>query len=91
MNNVKGNPTTLTYTSLNTAYDYLNRELFSGILPPCLITIQRHTGAYGFFSGERFANTTDPADVADEIALNPVHFATRKLSLLLPDSWHFLR
>src|SRR3954462_13794742 len=88
MNYIKGNPTTLTYTSLNTAYDYLNRELFSGILPPCLITIQRHTGAYGFFSGERFANTADPADVADEIALNPVHFATRKPTDILSTLAH---
>jgi hypothetical protein len=88
MYNVKGNPTTLTYASLNTAYDYLNRELFSGILPPCLITIQRHTGAYGFFSGERFANTADPADVADEIALNPVHFATRKPTDILSTLAH---
>src|SRR3954449_7873472 len=88
MNNGKGNPTTLTYTSLNTEYDYLNRALFSGILPPCLITMQRHKGAYGFFSGERFANTTDPADVADEIALNPVHFATRRPAEILSTLAH---
>ena len=50
------NPTTLTYTSLSTAYDFFNQELFSGSLPPCLITIQRHKGAYGYFSGERFAS-----------------------------------
>ena len=72
------NPTALTYTSLRNAYDFLNQELFSGSLPPCLITMQRHKGAYGFFSGERFANATNPQDITDEIALNPLHFATRK-------------
>ncbi len=72
------NPTTQTYTSLTTAYDFFNQELFSDSLPPCLITMQRHKGAFGFFSGERFANTTNPKEITDEIALNPVHFATRK-------------
>jgi hypothetical protein len=72
------NPTTQTYNSLTAAYDFFNRELFSGSLPPCLITIQRHKGAFGFFSGERFANTANPKEVTDEIALNPAHFADRK-------------
>jgi hypothetical protein len=72
------NPTTRTYTSLTTAYDVFNRELFAGELPACLITMQRHKGAYGYFSGERFANTADPGEVTDEIALNPQHFASRK-------------
>jgi len=40
--------------------------------------MQRHKGAYGYFSRERFANTTDPTEVTDEIALNPIYFATRK-------------
>jgi predicted SprT family Zn-dependent metalloprotease len=86
------NPTTQTYTSLSTAYDFFNQELFSGSLPPCLITMQRHRGAYGYFSGERFANTSDPKDVTDEIALNPAHFATRKavevLSTLVHEMVH---
>jgi hypothetical protein len=73
----KQNPTSLTYTSLTTAYDYFNRELFAGTLPPCLITMQRHKGAYGYFSGERFQNTVNREEVTDEIALNPAHFATR--------------
>jgi predicted SprT family Zn-dependent metalloprotease len=72
------NPTTQTYTSLATAYEFFNQELFSGSLPPCLITMQRHRGAYGYFSGERFANTADPKEVTDEIALNPALFVNRK-------------
>ena len=72
------NPTTQTYTSLTIAYDFFNQELFSGSLPPCLITMQRHKGAFGYFSGERFASLADPKEITDEIALNPAHFATGK-------------
>ena len=71
------NPTQRTYSSLTTAYDFFNRELFGDELPPCLITVQRHKGAYGYFSGERFVSVADPEEVTDEIALNPAHFATR--------------
>jgi hypothetical protein len=82
------NPTTQTYNSLTTAYDFFNRELFSGSLPPCLLTMQRHKGAFGYFSGERFANTSDPKEVTDEIALNPAHFATRKPTEVLSTLAH---
>ncbi|WP_422932178.1 SprT-like domain-containing protein [Singulisphaera sp. PoT] len=68
---------TRTYTSLDAAYDHFNRVLFDGQLPPCLITMQRHKGAYGYFSGERFASLDNPEEVTDEIALNPAHFANR--------------
>jgi hypothetical protein len=71
------NPTALTYTSLSLAYDFLNMELFSGALPPCLITVQRKQGSFGYFSGERFQNTANQEEITDEIALNPAHFATR--------------
>jgi hypothetical protein len=47
-----------------------------------------HVSFIGFFSGERFSNTTDPADVADEIALNPVHFATHNPSEILSTLAH---
>jgi len=85
-------PTHRTYTSLDAAYDHFNRELFGGTLPPCLITMQRHHGAYGYFSGERFASLADPEEVTDEIALNPAHFATRTptdiLSTLVHEMTH---
>ena len=68
------NPTTQTYSSLTTAYDLFNKELFSGNLPPCLITMQRHKGAFGFFCGERFTNNEE---ITDEIALNPVHLSRK--------------
>ena len=82
------NPTTQTYTSLSTAYDFFNRELFSSALPPCLITMQRHKGAYGYFSGERFARSTDPKEITDEIALNPSHFTPRKADEVLSTLVH---
>ena len=71
------NPTSLTYASLTMAYDFFNMELFSGALPTCLITMQRRKGSYGYFSGERFQNAMNQEEVTDEIALNPMHFATR--------------
>lgn len=70
------NPTR-TYASLDAAYEHFNRELFDRQLPPCLLTMQRHKGAYGYFSGQRFASMDNPKEVTDEIALNPAHFAAR--------------
>ncbi len=81
-------PTTKTYTSLTAAYEFFNQELFSGSLPPCLITMQRHKGAFGYFCGERFANTSDPKERTDEIALNPAHFASRKPNEVLSTLAH---
>lgn len=67
-----------TYTSLDAAYAHFNEKLFGGQLPPCLITVQRHKGAYGcYFCGNRFISLDESGDVADEIALNPAHFADR--------------
>ncbi len=79
---------TRTYTSLDAAYDHFNRELFAGQLPPCLITMQRHKGAYGYFSGNRFGSLNDPDEVTDEIALNPAHFATRTPTKILSTLAH---
>jgi predicted SprT family Zn-dependent metalloprotease len=89
------NPTALTYTSLTMAYDFFNMELFSGALPPCLITVQRKQGSFGYFSGERFQNTTNQEEITDEIALNPTHFTTRTpeevLSTLAHEMVHLWR
>jgi predicted SprT family Zn-dependent metalloprotease len=81
-------PTRRTYASLEKAYDYFNRKLFSGELPPCLITMQRHKGAYGYFSGERFGSLSDPKEVTDEIALNPNHFRQRTPTEILSTLVH---
>jgi hypothetical protein len=81
-------PTSQTYASLTAAYDYFNAGLFDGELPPCLITMQRHKGAYGYFSSERFASADNPTDITDEIALNPAHFATRSAAAVLSTLAH---
>ena len=65
------NPTELQYTSFNQAYQHFNRTLFADGLPNCLITMQRHKGAYCYFSPNRFSNHTHKTD---EIAMNPLHF-----------------
>ena len=53
-----------------------NKRLFGGRLPPCLITVRPHRGAYGYFSPERFGSR-DGKEVHDEIALNIRHFEKR--------------
>jgi len=50
--------------------------------------MQRHKGAYGYFSGEQFASLADPQEVTDEIALNPSHFATQKPMKILSTLAH---
>jgi hypothetical protein len=72
----KANPTASTYGGLNRAYEFFNNALFGGQLPRCLITMQRHKGAYGYFAPQRFGSA-DGATVTDEIALNPMHFSER--------------
>lgn len=84
----KTRPTHKTYGSLDAAYDHFNRKLFAGVLPPCLITVQRRKGAYGYFSGNRFASVDNPKEVTDEIALNPTHFAGRTLTETLSTLVH---
>src|SRR6266700_2255147 len=92
------NPTKQSYTSLATAFDFFNGELFSGSLPPCLITMQRHKNAYGYFSGDRFANTSDPKEITDEIGLIPTATGEeggketgQKMSHLIEENGQFAR
>lgn len=70
-------PTRQTYGELQKAYDFYNRRLFKGELPPCLITLQRKARAYGYFSPDRWNDSEDEEQTIDEIALNPQHFADR--------------
>ncbi|MBG6083029.1 SprT-like domain-containing protein [Rubrivivax gelatinosus] len=68
-------PTQETYDALQLAYDFFNERLFASELPGALITLQRVGRSMGHFSPERFVNRVKSK--ADEIALNPVYFATR--------------
>ena len=65
-------PTESTYGYIQQAYDFFNQRLWDGNLPQCLITMQRHKGAYGYYSPGKFVEV-DPSDIssraeADEIA-----------------------
>jgi hypothetical protein len=83
----KANPTASTYGGLNRAYEFFNNALFGGTLPRCLITMQRHKGAYGYFAPQRFGSA-DGSNVTDEIALNPMHFAERDERAILSTLVH---
>lgn len=62
------------YGPLERAYDTFNTRLFEGRLPGCLITLQRERrNSYGYFSQKRWVSRS--GTFADEIALNPNHFA----------------
>src|SRR6266511_3153034 len=61
------------YSAFQTAYDFFNVELFSGTLPPVLITLQRQSRAYGYLSPERFVGRSEET-ATHELALNPDHF-----------------
>lgn len=71
-------PTLGTYCGLTEAFAFFNARLFSGRLPHCLITLQRRRRVYGYFANARFT-ARDGAQVTDEIALNPSHFAERSV------------
>ena len=68
-------PTRETYDPLQLAYENLNRALFEGSLPNCLITLQRSKKSYGYFCGDRFGKSD--GTLTDEIALNPSYFRDR--------------
>ena len=68
-------PTEQLYQEFQQAYSIFNERLFDGILPECVITLQRAAGSYGYFCRQRFVNRDGKR--SDEIALNPTHFATR--------------
>jgi predicted SprT family Zn-dependent metalloprotease len=64
------------YVALDDAYKDFNRNLFAGQLPECLITLNRHPKARGFFCADRFQHRGEDRTTA-EIALNPDTFDGR--------------
>ena len=68
------NPTKVTYDNLLVAYEFMNKKLFDGKLPGCLITLQREKKTFGYFCGNKFMKASDPEAFTDEIALNPQYF-----------------
>lgn len=88
-------PTQTVYSELHGAYDYFNERLFDGKLPPCIISIQRHKGALGMFSQNRFVDRAQPDQYAHELSLHPGYFAIRRpkeiLSTLVHEMVHLQR
>jgi predicted SprT family Zn-dependent metalloprotease len=74
-------PTEQAYTELQQAYDFFNRQLFAGQLPPCLITMQRKNRTYGYVPGERWNNLA--GTVTDAITMHPMHCATQSAAEIL--------
>jgi len=64
------------YRAFQQAYDFFNKELFAGSLPPVLVTLQRHAKARGYFSPERFTGRLEDTAV-HELAMNPDCFTGR--------------
>lgn len=81
-----GKPTKETYDAFQQAYEVLNKSLFGGDLPNCLITLQRRKRTQGFFSADRFGREDGRA--SDEIALNPAHFRNRPVREVLATLAH---
>src|SRR6267142_1275306 len=63
-------PTRETYTALQDAFDYFNRQLFNDALPQVMIVQHRKKGAKGYFWAEMWYDATNEAKL-DEIALTP--------------------
>jgi len=80
-------PTHETYSELDKAYDFFNKELFGGQLPPCVLTMQRKKQTYGYFWGDTWSDSTGKT-ITDEIALNPDQFRRRSTSDVLSTLVH---
>src|SRR5438477_344895 len=65
------------YVTLRTAFDFFNRRLFAGELPPALISMQRRPVARGYCSAKPFTGRRRGGRGMDEIALNPNTFKDR--------------
>jgi predicted SprT family Zn-dependent metalloprotease len=79
-------PTGEVYDEQQQAFNHFNRTLFEGALPPAVLTLQRDRKSYGYFSGSRFVRRT--GELADEIALNPAHFAAQPVENTLSTLVH---
>ncbi|KZC39221.1 SprT-like domain-containing protein [Rhodanobacter denitrificans] len=74
---------------LQQAFDYFNERLFHGVLPPCLITLQRERATFGYFHAKRFVSA-DGRAFTHELALNPSYFVARTLKATLSTLCHEL-
>ena len=79
-------PTPQTYSELQQAFTHFNRELFDGLLPDCLITLQRERKTMGYFHPKRFVDRQ--GHEVHEIALNPSYFAASSVEVVLSTLVH---
>ncbi len=74
------------------AYDYFNRKLFEGKLPPVLITLQRKGKSFGYFAPNKFQDRIHEGGKVHELAMNPAFFEKRTeleiLSTLVHEMCH---
>ncbi len=70
-------PTHSFYHYLEEAFSFFNRTLFDDTLPVCLLTVQREKSVFGFFSPNRWTDTT--GHKVHELAVNPSYFARHNL------------
>jgi ribosomal protein S27AE len=75
------------YQGFQKAFDFFNRELFSGRLPQVLVTLQRHANTRGYFSPQRFKGRVEKQTV-HELALNPDTFTGRTDEMILSTLVH---
>jgi SprT-like family protein len=75
------------YSAWRQAYGHFNVGLFNSSLPGCLLTFQRQRDTYGFHAGFQFESSGSRIK-ADEIALNPRHFAGRTVRDVLATLVH---
>ena len=81
------NPTKISYTELQTAYDLFNKKLFDGALPNCLLTLQpRDKRIAGYFSSKRFEDIR--GQHTDELAMNPTYFHSKPIEFALQTLGH---
>jgi len=59
------------FSTLETVFDYYNKELFDGKLNDCLINMSRKKGAWGFFKPESWQGEKKDKKDIHEISLNP--------------------
>lgn len=69
-------PTSVQFTAYSKAFDYFNRELFGGKLPPVLLNLSRMNKARGFYMSNAWGR--DGAKLP-EISLNPMSLSVRTL------------
>ena len=79
-------PTDEAYQAIAHLYDSLNRQLFSGALPMCILIFQRQAKTMGHASNGRWVNGRN--ETIDELAINPEYLFGSQLEELCQTMIH---